>query len=252
MTGLQASTSRTLKGRPHPLSWITELSHPSSSRMAGRTPSPTAAFQRVVQRAVLHVESSGQSDEVSGRQRAGLDLRRARQPRRLLPAGAGHDPLRRGQLHQPWHRQAARPASDSPSPCAASEEEGASRAAKRRRRRTRARPKKKGEALDAYCVNLNKKAREGKIDPLIGRHIRGASAPSRCCAAARRTTRCWWATPASARPRSPKAWPRRSSSTSDAPSILADATVIYSLDMGALLAGTRYRGDFEERLKAGR
>jgi hypothetical protein len=40
------------------------------------------------------------------RQRAGRDLRRAREPRRLFPAGAGHDPLRRGQLHQPRHRQA--------------------------------------------------------------------------------------------------------------------------------------------------
>ena len=41
------------------------------------------------------------------RQRAGGDFRRAREPRRLLPARAGHDPLRRGQLHQPRHRQAA-------------------------------------------------------------------------------------------------------------------------------------------------
>ena len=43
-----------------------------------------------------------------GRQRAGRDLRRAREPRRLFPARAGHDPLRRGQLHQPRHRQASR------------------------------------------------------------------------------------------------------------------------------------------------
>ena len=43
------------------------------------------------------------------RQRAGGDLRRAREPRRLFPAGAGDDPLRRGQLHQPRHRQAAGP-----------------------------------------------------------------------------------------------------------------------------------------------
>ena len=43
------------------------------------------------------------------RQRTGRDLRRAREPRRLFPARAGHDPLRRGQLHQPRHRQAAGP-----------------------------------------------------------------------------------------------------------------------------------------------
>jgi ATP-dependent Clp protease ATP-binding subunit ClpA len=55
------------------------------------------------------------------------------------------------------------------------------------------------------------------------------------------------AIPASARPRSPKAWPS-ASSNGDVPDVLSDA-VIYSLDMGSLLAGTRYRGDFEERLK---
>jgi hypothetical protein len=73
-------------------------------------------------------------------------------------------------------------------------------------------PKKKGEqsALEAYCINLNKKAAEGKIDPLIGREPR-STAPSRFSAAARRTTRSSWAIPASARRRLPKASPARSS-----------------------------------------
>ena len=62
-----------------------------------------------------------------GRQRAGGDLRRAREPRRLFPARAGHDPLRRGQLHQPRHRQAARPVGP------------VAHAARRRRGRRRAR-----------------------------------------------------------------------------------------------------------------
>ena len=52
-------------------------------------------------------------------QRAGRDLRRAREPRRLLPARAAHDPLRRGELYQPWHRQAW-PACRSRAQCAAS------------------------------------------------------------------------------------------------------------------------------------
>ena len=81
------------------------------------------------------------------RQRAGGDLRRAREPRRLFPAGAGHDPLRRGQLHQPRHRQAPRRLR-SRSPSRGAEEEGATerpsddgdRGARRRRRATRSTP----------------------------------------------------------------------------------------------------------------
>ena len=100
------------------------------------------------------------------RQRAGRDLRRAREPRRLFPARAGHDPLRRGQLHQPRHRQAAGPVGIAPG---ARHRRGERRQGWQRRR---GEPKKKGDALEAYCINLNKKAKEGKIDPLIGREQR--------------------------------------------------------------------------------
>ena len=75
-----------------------------------------------------------------------------------------------------------------------------------------------------------------------------SSAPSRCCAAAARTTRSTSARPAWARPRWPKAWPS-ASSRARCPRCWRDA-VIYSLDLGALVAGTKYRGDFEKRLKA--
>ena len=98
-----------------------------------------------------------------------------------------------------------------------------------------------------YCVDLNAKARKGDVDPLIGRDAR-LNAASKCCAAAARTTRCWWATPAWGKQPSPKVWPARSSQ-GETPEVLSEDT-IFSLDMGALLAGTRYRGDFEERLKA--
>ena len=74
---------------------------------------PTAGFQRVIQRAVIHVQSSRPRGG-HRRQRAGGDLRRAREPRRLFPARAGHDALRRGQLHQPRHRQAAGPLGIAP------------------------------------------------------------------------------------------------------------------------------------------
>ena len=74
------------------------------------------------------------------RERAGRDLRRAREPRRLFPARAGHDPLRRGQLHQPRHRQAGRALGDA-SRCAASTRTPTPRPATRTRRRaTRSKP----------------------------------------------------------------------------------------------------------------
>ena len=70
---------------------------------------------------------------------------------------------------------------------------------------------------------------------------------SRCCAAAGRTIRCSWANRASARRRWPKGLALRIHQ-GDVPDVLKDAKV-YALDLGALLAGTRYRGDFEERVK---
>ena len=118
---------------------------------------PTAGFQRVLQRAAIHVQSSGR-EEVTGANVLVAHVRRAREPRRLFPARAGHDALRRRQLHLARHRQGAGPLRDAPRPG---------------RRRGGAQPRrqqKRGhDALDAYCVNLNKKARNGKIDPLIGR-----------------------------------------------------------------------------------
>ena len=71
------------------------------------------------------------------RQRAGGDLRRAREPCRLLPAGAGHDPLRRGQLHQPRRRQGS-VLRRGPS----GEGRGAPRPRPRRRRRAPRRPRR--------------------------------------------------------------------------------------------------------------
>jgi ATP-dependent Clp protease ATP-binding subunit ClpA len=99
---------------------------------------------------------------------------------------------------------------------------------------------------EAYCVDLNEKSRQGKVDPSSAA-LAKSSAPSRCSAAAPRTIRCWWATRASARPLSPRGLARKIVQN-EVPEVLDGAT-IFSLDMGALLAGTRYRGDFEERLK---
>jgi ATP-dependent Clp protease ATP-binding subunit ClpA len=104
-----------------------------------------------------------------------------------------------------------------------------------------------GEALTAYCVDLNQKAREGKTDPLIGRHAEVERAIQVLCRR-RKNNPLLVGDPGVGKTAIAEGMAKKIVD-GDAPSILADA-VIYSLDMGALLAGTRYRGDFEERLKA--
>ena len=106
---------------------------------------------------------------------------------------------------------------------------------------------KPAEALQAYCVNLNEKAGRRQDRPADRARAWKSSARSRSSAGGPRTTRSMSATPASARRRSPRGLARKIVEGA-VPEVLADAT-IYALDMGSLLAGTRYRGDFEERLK---
>jgi ATP-dependent Clp protease ATP-binding subunit ClpA len=103
------------------------------------------------------------------------------------------------------------------------------------------------EALNAYCVDLNRKARDGKIDPLIGREAEVERTVQILC---RRTKNnpLYVGDPGVGKTAIAEGLARRIVN-GDVPDVLKDAT-IYALDMGALLAGTRYRGDFEERLKA--
>jgi ATP-dependent Clp protease ATP-binding subunit ClpA len=104
-----------------------------------------------------------------------------------------------------------------------------------------------GEALGAYCVDLNQKAREGKTDPLIGRHAEVERAIQVLCRR-RKNNPLLVGDPGVGKTAIAEGLAKKIVD-GEAPAILSDA-VIYSLDMGALLAGTRYRGDFEERLKA--
>ena len=103
------------------------------------------------------------------------------------------------------------------------------------------------EALTAYCVDLNKKAAEGKIDPLIGRDAEIERTIQVLC---RRTkNNPLYVGDAGVGKTALAEGLARRIVNKEVPDVLLDAT-IFSLDMGALLAGTRYRGDFEERLKA--
>ena len=205
---------------------------------------PTAGFQRVIQRAVIHVQSSGR-DEVSGANV--LVAIFAERESHAVYFLQEQQMTRYDAVNYISHGIAKRPgASESRMPRGAEEEQGGGNGQSGGEAEETGGKKKQQDALTAYCVDLNKKARPGKIDPLIGRAAR-STARSRSSAAARRTIRSMSAIPASARPRSPRDWPS-ASSRATVPEVLAGAT-IYSLDMGALLAGTRYRGDFEERLK---
>ena len=106
--------------------------------------------------------------------------------------------------------------------------------------------KKKGEALQAYCVNLNRKAAEGRIDPLIGREGEVQRVIQILCRR-QKNNPLLVGDPGVGKTAIAEGLARKIVD-GDVPEVLEDATV-FSLDMGTLLAGTRYRGDFEERLK---
>src|SRR5918993_734142 len=106
--------------------------------------------------------------------------------------------------------------------------------------------KKKTDALEAYCVNLNKKAKDGKIDPLIGRDIEISRCIQVLCR--RQTNNPLFVGDAGVGKTAIAEGLARRIVHGEVPDVLKKSTV-FALDMGTLLAGTRYRGDFEERLK---
>ena len=205
------------------------VSDPRRGRQAHRE-LPARAAARRDPRSILRPRGSDR------RQRAGRDVRRAREPCRLFPAGAGHDAVRRGELHLARHRQGARPLGDPPRP----RRRGGGAATKSQQKRSH-------DALDAYCVNLNKKARNGKIDPLIGREREVERTIQILCRRSKNNP-LYVGDPGVGKTAIAEGLARRIVQR-EVPEVLQNAT-IFALDMGALLAGTRYRGDFEERLKA--
>src|SRR3546814_10272917 len=106
---------------------------------------------------------------------------------------------------------------------------------------------KKESALDQFTVSLNEKARRGKVDPLIGRRPEVDRTVQILCRRSKNNP-LYVGDPGVGKTAIAEGLARKIIE-GDVPEVLSEA-VIYSLDMGALLAGTRYRGDFEERLKA--
>ncbi|SEP31230.1 ATP-dependent Clp protease ATP-binding subunit ClpA [Methylobacterium sp. UNC300MFChir4.1] len=202
---------------------------------------PTAGFQRVIQRAVIHVQSSGREEVTGANVLVAIFAERESHAAYFLQE---QDMTRYDAVNYISHGIAKRPGASEAKPVRGADEEGASE-----------RPsddgdprgaKKKGDALDAYCVNLNKKARDGKIDPLIGRHSEVERTIQVLCRR-QKNNPLLVGDPGVGKTAIAEGLARKIIQH-EVPEVLADATV-FSLDMGTLLAGTRYRGDFEERLK---
>ncbi|MEO1304885.1 MAG: ATP-dependent Clp protease ATP-binding subunit ClpA [Pseudomonadota bacterium] len=208
-----------------------DLSNLIADSPTGRV-QPTAGFQRVVQRALLHVESSGR-DEVSGANiLISIFSERESHATYFLQE---QDMTRYDAVNYVSHGVSKVPGQNRPStPRGAEPEETAPNAPQ-------------SEALDAYCVNLNEKAKQGKIDPLIGRQMEIERCIEVLCRRSKNNP-ILVGDPGVGKTAIAEGLARMIVSN-DVPEILSDAT-IWALDMGALLAGTRYRGDFEERLKA--
>ena len=200
---------------------------------------PTAGFQRVIQRAVIHVQSSGR-EEVSGANvLVAIFAERESHAAYFLQE---QQMTRYDAVNYISHGIAKRPgASESRTPRGAEEEQGAPGADQQEEGK-----KKQQDALTAYCVNLNQKARSGKIDPLIGREPEINRTIQVLCRRSKNNP-LYVGDPGVGKTAIAEGLAKRIVE-GDVPEVLADAT-IFALDMGTLLAGTRYRGDFEERLK---
>ena len=190
---------------------------------------PTAGFQRVIQRAVIHVQNAGREEVTGANVLVALFAERESHAAYFL---AERDMTRYDAVNFISHGIGRKPGASEQKIVRGVEE-------------TADKPKD-GEALTAYCVNLNEKAKAGKVDPLIGRDHE----VERCIqvlARRRKNNPLLVGDPGVGKTAIAEGIARKIVEH-DVPDVLANAT-IYSLDMGALLAGTRYRGDFEERIK---
>ena len=202
---------------------------------------PTSGFQRVIQRAVIHVQSSGREEVTGANVLVAIFAERESHAAFFLQE---QEMTRYDAVNYISHGIGKRPGSaQTRPPRGADESEGE---AKQAREQDEGTAKTKQEALKAYCVNLNDKARNGKIDPLIGRHSEVNRTIQVLCRRSKNNP-LYVGDPGVGKTAIAEGLAKRIVE-GKVPDALKDAT-IFSLDMGTLLAGTRYRGDFEERLK---
>ena len=205
----------------------------------GGDPKPTAGFQRVVQRAAIHVQSSGRDEVTGANVLVALFSERESHAVYFLQL---QDMTRLDAVNFISHGIAKSPGKSATRPPTGSAEPNESN-----EREEKGSAKRNHDALSTYCINLNKKAKDGKIDPLIGREHEIERTIQILC---RRTKNnpLYVGDPGVGKTAIAEGLAKRIIDA-DVPEVLLNCT-IFALDMGALLAGTRYRGDFEERLKA--
>ena len=199
-----------------------------------RDAQPTNSFQRVVQRAIVHVQTSGREEVTGANVLVGIFSERESHAAYFLHE---QDMTRFDAVQYIAHGIAKRPGMSEPRQVRGADEESHGEGEE----------KKPGDALNAYCVNLNKKAREGKIDPLIGREQEVLRTIQVLCRR-QKNNPLFVGDPGVGKTAIAEGLARKIIK-GEVPEVLREST-IFSLDMGSLLAGTRYRGDFEERLKA--
>ncbi|MFN3207757.1 MAG: ATP-dependent Clp protease ATP-binding subunit ClpA [Roseovarius sp.] len=203
---------------------------------------PTAAFQRVIQRAAIHVQSSGRTEVTGANVLVAIFAERESNAAYFLQE---QDMTRYDAVNFIAHGVAKDPAYGESRPVQGVGEEDTDSA---KSSSSEGEQVENGEsALAKYCVDLNEKARQGDVDPLIGRD----SEVERCIQVLcrrRKNNPLLVGDPGVGKTAIAEGLALKIVG-GETPKVLSKTT-IFSLDMGALLAGTRYRGDFEERLKA--
>ncbi len=203
----------------------------------GQDARPTAAFQRVIQRAVIHVQSSGKEEVTGANVLVAIFAERESHAAYFLEQ---QDMTRLDAVNFISHGitksgpNESRPARGSEDAAAGHGDESGQRQGQ-------------SSALADFCIDLNAKARSGKIDPLIGRDAELRRTIQVLCRRSKNNP--IFVGDAGVGKTAIAEGLARRIVEGNVPEVLREST-IYALDMGALLAGTRYRGDFEERLKA--
>ena len=203
-------------------------------------PTSTVSFKRVVQRAMINVQSSGREEVTGANVLVAIFSERESHAAFFLTE---QEMGRFDAVQYISHGIAKRPGLSEQRPVRGidGEETGAPEGGEDGKKPAG------GEALASFCVDLNAKARAGKIDPLIGREAEVQRTIQVLCRRSKNNP-LYVGDPGVGKTAIAEGLARKIIN-GEVPEVLLNAT-IFSLDMGSLLAGTRYRGDFEERLKA--
>ena len=205
------------------------------SQVEGAEAVPTTGFQRVIQRAAIHVQSSGRSEVTGANVLVAIFAERESHAAFFLQE---QDMTRYDAVNFIAHGVAKNPKFVETRPISGSDQPQETADEK---------VEDKESALQKYCVNLNIKSEQGEIDPLIGRDHEVERCIQILCRR-RKNNPILVGDPGVGKTAIAEGLARKIIKN-EVPKVL-NKTTIYSLDLGSLLAGTRYRGDFEERLKA--